>query len=157
MQSVGMSPVHLLDELCKRWLPAVVEHYRQQTGRGAEGAVQVHEDFLPLKNPEAPNVPFVYVYLLDGADNEDEANTAVGIIVGTYSEEPDGWREAKNIAFAIRHRLLEERFVGPYRLLLPLRYKAVEQGQERTYPMHYMQLTTNWQMALITPIWSADL
>ena len=152
MQAVGMSPVHLLDELCKRWLPGVVEDYRLQTGRGDAGAVQIHEDMLPPKNPEAPDVPFVWVTLEEGVDGDDEASTLVLIIIGTYSEEDDGWREAKNIAFHIRHRLLEAGQVGPYRLLKPFRYKAPNQVQERTYPMHYMQLTTSWQMALVLPV-----
>jgi hypothetical protein len=123
-----------------------------QTGRGGEGAVQVHEDMLPPKNPDAPDVPFVWAYIAEGTDTDDDAQTTIVIIVGTYSEEADGWREAKNIAFLLRHRLLEAGIVGPYRLLKPLRYKAVDQVQERTYPMHYMQLTAVFQMALVLPV-----
>jgi len=154
MQAVGMSPVHLLDELCKRWLPGVIADYRMQTGRGSAGAVTVHEDMMPPKDPEHPDVPYVWAYLDGGTDNEDQAQTTVGIIVGTYSEEMDGWREAKNIAFRIRQRLLESRQIGPYPLLLPLTYKALDQlsTESRTYPMHYMQLTTSWRMALVVPV-----
>ena len=153
MQSVGMSPLHLLDELCKRWLPGVVADYRLQNGRGDEAAVRIHEDALPPRDPDNSDVPFVWVYLIEGTDGDQDAQTTVGIIVGTYSEEADGWREAKNVGLHIRHRLLESRRVGPYPLLLPLRYKAVDQVQERTFPMNYLQLTTTWQMALITPVW----
>lgn len=156
MHAVGMSPVDLLDELCEE-VQRIVAGYWLESGRQGGPALQritVLKQLVPPKKQENSEVPFVLVYIHEGEDARDESTITLPILVGTYSEDEDGWRDAMNVAFAIRQALLAQPLLAEkYQLLLPLKYKALEQltADARTYPVSYLQLLTSWQMAAIMP------
>ena len=148
---VGMDPVDLLDVLCTERLSELVKTWMLDNGRQGQQIPTIISDMMPSASPTDSIVPFVHAYIEEGEDTDGESTTSIGIIIVTYSQDKDGWRDCKNLAFAIRRGLLQQRMVGRYRLLLPLKYRGVSQleASERSFPTHYFRLTTTWQMALI--------
>lgn len=142
-----MNPVLLVGELCT-FLQTVVDEFALETGKGSDKkAPQVVEGWLPPKETtDVPDVPYVIVRLTDGEDNADNAQVNVRILVGTYSEDIAGWKDAANVMLRIRERLLTTRTLAKkYRMELPLKWKLFE---EPPYPVWIGEIVTVWTVAL---------
>lgn len=143
---INLTPLLLLEEL-KLFLEGVVADYSLETNKGQLKAPQVIEGWLPPKESnDIPDVPYVILRMTDGEDNSDIARTNVKILIGTYSEEVDGWKDAVNVLLRIRQQLLTVRTLGKkFRMELPLKWKLFE---EQPYPIWIGEITTIWAVAL---------
>lgn len=143
---INLTPLLLLEEL-KLFLEGVVADYSLDTNKGQLKAPQVVEGWLPPKESnDIPDVPYVILRMTDGEDNSDIARTNVKILIGTYSEEVDGWKDAVNVLLRIRQQLLTVRTLGKkFRMELPLKWKLFE---EQPYPIWIGEIITIWTVAL---------
>jgi len=156
--TVGMSPLDLFDQLIALQRELTEDIVLDDGRHGAQG-VQFWEDIIPPRTTDNSNTPFIYQYFHAGADDGESSTCTIGHCIGTYSPDLDGWRDAKHIAFRIREELLRRRQVGKYRLLLAgdhrLTWRCIEQltVENRTYPLHYMELLSTWQIAGAAPLY----
>ncbi len=143
---ISLTPLLLLGEL-KSFLEGVVADYLLETNKGQAKAPQVVEGWLPPKeSTEVPDVPYVILRLLEGEDSAESAQVNIKILVGSYSEDTDGWKDAVNVILRIRERLLINRTLGKkFRLKQPLKWKLFE---EQPYPIWIGEITTIWTVAL---------
>ncbi|HQA07578.1 MAG TPA: hypothetical protein PLM20_07575 [Syntrophomonadaceae bacterium] len=143
---IRLTPLLLLEEL-KLFLECVVADYKLETNRGQAKAPQVVEGWLPPKeSTDVPDVPYVMPRLIEGEDNADESQVNIKILVGTYSEDIDGWKDAVNVILRIRQCLLINRTLGKkFRMELPLKWKLFE---EQPYPIWIGEIITIWTVAL---------
>lgn len=141
-----MNPILLVEELCA-FLETVLNEFVLETGKGPDKAPRVVEGWLPPKgSSDEPDFPYVIVRLCEGEDNDERGRVTIKIIVGTYSEEIEGWKDAGNIIMRIRNTLLITRTLNNrYRLELPLNWKLFE---EQPYPEWIGEITTSWTIAL---------
>ncbi|MGI6436406.1 MAG: hypothetical protein ACOX0F_13855 [Syntrophomonadaceae bacterium] len=141
-----MNPVLLTKELCA-FLETVLTEFLLETGKGQDKAPQVAEGWLPPKgSSDKPDFPYVIVRLCEGTDSEERGQATIKIIVGTYSEEIEGWKDVGNIIMRIRNTLLITRILNNrYQLELPLKWQLFE---EQPYPEWIGQITTKWTIAL---------
>ena len=141
-----MTPLLLIDEL-RLFLEDIAETYVLETGKGPSKAPQVVEGWLPPKeSQDTPDIPYIIIRLTEGEDTNDIARTTIKILVGTYSEDNDGWKDSINILLRIRERLLTVRTIGnKFRVELPLKWKLFE---EQPYPIWIGELATIWTVAL---------
>lgn len=156
--TVGMNPVDLLLKLAES-LGEATRGYHLDIGRDElRGPVKIHKGIMPSKRSDESDIPFLYVYLMDGED-ADSSIATYGILVGTYSmDEETGYMDALNLGMTVRRHLLSTRVIdNKYRIILEgsrgLKYTTFEQltAEQRTHPHHYMQLQCSWQMAGIVP------
>lgn len=128
-------------------MEGVVADYLLETNKGQAKAPQVVEGWLPPKeSTEVPDVPYVILRLLEGEDSAESAQVNIKILVGSYSEDTDGWKDAVNVILRIRERLLINRTLGKkFRLKQPLKWKLFE---EQPYPIWIGEITTIWTVAL---------
>lgn len=140
-----MSPVLLLGEL-RNFIEGVVKEYSLETGKGIKKEPQVLEGYLPPKqSTETPDIPYVIVRLVEGVDDQHSGQVVVKILVGTHSEDIDGWKDAVNIMMRIRERLFETRTLArKYRVEHPLKWKLFE---NQPYPEWIGEILTIWTIA----------
>lgn len=143
-----MNPILLVKELCA-FLETVLNEFVLETGKGPDKAPRVVEGWLPPKGSSSsnePDFPYVIVRLYKGEDNDKRGQVTIKIIVGTYSEEIEGWKDAGNVIMRIRNALLITRILdNRYRLELPLKWQLFE---EQPYPEWIGEIITNWIIAL---------
>lgn len=140
------TPVLLVDEL-KVFIEGVVSDYRLDTKQAElSRAPQVLAGYLPPKEPNSTDYPFVIVRFIEGTDAQDEGKAVIKIIAGTYSEDAQaGWRDPANILQRIRTEFLKRRIVGgKFRLEFPLK---IEMPEEQPYPEWIGFMTTTWTIA----------
>ena len=141
-----MTPLLLIDEL-KGFLEEIAETYALETGKGSQKTPQVVEGWLPPKeSQDVPDIPYIIIRLTEGEDTSETARATVKILIGTYSEDPDGWKDSMNVLLRIRERLLVVRTIGnKFRVELPLKWKLFE---EQPYPIWIGEVNTIWTVAL---------
>lgn len=142
----GMTPLLLIDTLVET-LTGVVRNYALETGTGAaDRAPQVVAGWLPPKtnDDDDPDFPYVIARLVAGTDTEEQGTVRVRLLVGTHSEDADGWRDALNVVERIRQALMTQRTIDDrYRLQMPLEW---EMPDDQPYPQFVAQMTTIWTM-----------
>ncbi len=141
-----MTPLLLIDEL-RMFLENIAKTYILETGKSQPKAPQVVEGWLPPKeSQDTPDIPYIIIRLTEGEDTDEVARATIKILVGTYSEDNDGWKDSMNILLRIRERLLTMRTIeNKFRIELPLKWKLFE---EQPYPIWIGEITTNWIVAL---------
>ncbi|MBD3878217.1 MAG: hypothetical protein SR1Q5_00825 [Quinella sp. 1Q5] len=106
--------------------------------------VEVLENYLPEDLFENTSyVPFVLVEFLEVSDDLKEGSTAhIGLTIGTYSEEEDGWLRAFHLMQVIRQDLLERRVIAKRFRLESARWQAPD---TQPAPFYYLvaELTFN--------------
>lgn len=135
-----MTPLILLDELCT-FITDAVKDFRLTSGLTL-AAPKVHKGFLPVSEDYEPVVPYVIARLTKVTD--DKTSTArIIILIGTQSEDDDGWIDAWNVGERIRQGLFTNRILGNcFSLQLPLELEGPE--REQPYPEAVCWLTTTW-------------
>lgn len=140
-----MHPILLVKEL-RRFITVVTTDFVLSTGKGNDKAPQVLGWGLPTKNSsEEPDYPFVLCRLTTGEDNDNESTVHVKIMIGTHSEDVEGWEDAANVLFRIRDSLLITRtLANKYELNLPLKWELPE---EQAYPQWVGWIDSDWIIA----------
>jgi len=140
-----MTPIVLVDRLKEFIIPIVANFELQSNVAGIKKAPEVISGYLPEKKPGSkqnpPDLPCVIVRYLEDNDTGDGDTAKVKIIAGTYSEdEQDGWRDCMNVITRIKESLMEQRFLGPFKIEYPVK---TELPEEQPYPewVAFMTLT----------------
>jgi hypothetical protein len=132
------------------YLPEVVANLQLETPKGDIRAPLVFPGWLPPKDPKNPereeDLPYVLPRLVGHDDTAPGDSTArVNILVATYSESPDGWRDLANVIERIRQAFLKKRIVGDkFRLELPIK-STIPDEQPKTYWVGWLE--TRWTIA----------
>jgi hypothetical protein len=112
-------------------------------------APTVGDGWLETKDPEVEDFPFLLVRPKSGSDSsqasDENATATIDIIIGTYSDEVDGWLDVLNIIDAIRADLGAEPAIADtaYEQIGPLSWELLAQ-QPR--PQWFGTVTTVWQI-----------
>ncbi|CCJ32888.1 hypothetical protein [Caloramator australicus] len=124
-----MVAIELLNEL-KKFIENVVEEYVLETNnRETKKEPQVVVGYLPAKGEsDIPDYPYVIIRAMNGVDNQEKSEIKINLIIGTYSDDHEGWQDTLNIIQRIRQRLLEQRTLAKkFRLELPLEWELFEE------------------------------
>lgn len=109
-----MTPARLISELATRIkeVSAQVRLPLEDDERLVE--VEVLENYLPEDLFENTSyLPFVLAELITIKDDLRDGSTAeVGLTIGTYAQEMDGWRDCFHLMQVIRQDLLERRVIA---------------------------------------------
>jgi len=137
-----MIALQLLDALNK-FLEATVKEYQLATSEGCVKSPQVVSGFLPPKgDTDFPDFPFVTPRLIRGEDTAEVGTVTVKIIVGTYAEDNQGWRDSLILIEHIRQVLFTKRILAKkYRVEYPFKW---EQPEEQALPYWLAEMTTTW-------------
>jgi len=108
-------------------------------------------DFLlpPKPGGDAEQFPFLMVRPANGTDSpqgaDENATAAVKVIVGTYSDTDDGWRDVAMLIQAIRQDLGEAPAIDgtAFEHIGPLTWEIPE---VQARPQWFGIVTTNWQL-----------
>lgn len=120
-----------------------------ETKGGTTRAPETVDGWLDFKSPELEQYPFAILRPSSGVDSEQGADensrTTVKIIVGTYSEAIDGWRDVLMLIDAIRDDLLSAPAIDKtaYEMVGPLTWEMAEQ---QPYPQWLGTITTVWTL-----------
>ena len=140
-----MTPLVLLDDLCKE-ITSIVENFRLETKKKTEIPPKVWAGYLPNKDDEDVVFPYIIARIIEVEDKEKESIVKIVILIGTYSEDDDFWRDCINVGQRIRQELLMKRQIGNrFRMQLPLKLECPD-GQQQPYPEAVAWLTTFWNI-----------
>lgn len=138
-----MTPLILLGALSKE-LTSIVEDFRLEAKTGANIPPKIHQGYLPLNDDEDTVFPYVIARLVKVEDKDKESIAKIVILIGTYSEDDDFWRDCANVGERIRQGLLIKRQLSNrFRMQLPLELEFPD-GQQQPYPEAIAWLTTLW-------------
>lgn len=149
--AVGPRTVAALHGALKARLTAVVSGFSLKT-KTAYRSPSVIDGWLPPKTAEDVDVdrfPFLLVRPRSGADSpqggDENATAAFQIIIGTYSDEVDGWLDVMLLIDAIRDDLGAEPAIqgSAFEQIGPLTWELQEQ-QPR--PQWFGSVTTQWNL-----------
>jgi len=146
-----LTPLILLDELCKE-LTGIVQNFRLQTTKKTTIPPRVWPGYLPTNDnneneDEEVTFPYVIARIIDVEDKEKESIAKIVILIGTYSEDDDFWRDCINVGERIRQGLLIKRQLGnQFRMKLPLKLECPD-GTQQPYPEAIAWLTTLWHIS----------
>ena len=108
------------------------------------------DGWLPPKpGGDAEQFPFLIVRPANGSDSEQNANenavAVVKVIIGTYSDTDDGWRDVAMLIQAIRQDLDEAPAIDgtAFEHIGPLIWEIPEQ---QARPQWFGIVTANWQL-----------
>ena len=139
-----MTALVLLDDL-KQFIANAVKSFRLTSGKTL-AAPKVHKGYLPLNgDDDGPAFPYVIVRLTKVSDTGNGSTARILILIGTQSEDDDGYIDAWNVGERIRQALLTNRILSNlFSLQLPLELESPE--REQPYPEAICWLTTLWQV-----------
>ena len=139
-----MTALVLLDDL-KQFVANAVKNFRLTSGK-ALAAPKVHKGYLPLNSDDdSPTFPYIIVRLTKVSDTSSGSTARIIILIGTQSEDDDGYIDAWNVGERIRQALLTNRILSSmFTLQLPLELESPE--REQPYPEAICWLTTLWQV-----------
>ena len=140
-----MTDIALCNALCD-FIKVAVKDFRSDD-RDARGlsSVGVYAGWLPPKKGSiGEEFPFVIVRPASGFMNDGSCGASIEIIIGTYSKDYDGFKDAVNLLTRIKTaladvsgRLLNDRF----QLEMPMEW---ELSEDQPYPSWTATLKTNW-------------
>lgn len=144
----------LVESICA-FLGTVVANYSLETNQKATKSPQVVAGWLPPKrSSDIPDFPYVIVRASDGKDTEEIATVTVKILVGTYAEDPNGFRDVLNIMERIRIAFGEQRVLEKkYRMEYPFSWRLFD---DQPYPEWAGEITTTWVVPLPQEILSTE-
>ena len=139
-----MTALVLLDDL-KQFVANAVKDFRLTSGKTL-AAPKVHKGYLPLNSDDdSPTFPYIIVRLTKVSDTSSGSTARIIILIGTQSEDDDGYIDAWNVGERIRQALLTNRLLSSiFPLQLPLELESPE--REQPYPEAICWLTTLWQV-----------
>ena len=138
-----MTALVLLDDL-KQFIAKAVENFQLTSGKSL-AAPKVHKGYLPNSDDDSPTFPYVIVRLTKVSDASSGSTARIVILIGTQSEDDDGYIDAWNVGEHIRQALLTNRILSSlFSLQLPLELESPE--REQPYPEAICWLTTLWQV-----------
>ena len=138
-----MTALILLDDL-KQFIADAVKNF-QLTSGNTLAAPKVHKGYLPNNDDDSPIFPYVIVRLTKVSDTSGGSTARILILIGTQSEDDDGYIDAWNVGEHIRQALLTNRILSSlFSLQLPLELESPE--KEQPYPEAICWLTTLWQV-----------
>ena len=138
-----MTALVLLEDL-KQFITAAVRNFRLTSGKML-AAPKVHKGYLPNNDDDSPTFPYVIVRLTKVSDTSGGSTARIIILIGTQSEDDDGYIDAWNVGEHIRQALLANRLLSSmFPLQLPLELESPE--REQPYPEAICWLTTLWQV-----------
>lgn len=99
--------------------------------------VEVLENYLPEDLFENTSyLPFVLVEYLETVDDFKDGSTAhIGLTIGTYAANQDGWHDAFHLMEVIRQRVLELRVIAKRFRLTGARWQAPD---TQPTPFYYL-------------------
>lgn len=108
-----MTPARLIGDLAAEIKKATGQVNLPLETQGNVG-VEILTQYLPEDLFEDTSyLPFVLVELISIKDEFKEGSTAqVGLTVGTFAKEADGWLDAFHLMEVVRQQLLERRVIG---------------------------------------------
>ncbi len=108
---------------------------------------RIVDAYLPPKqSSEADDFPFVIVRPEDGSLERDYVDVTVGIIIGCYSKEYDGYGFCLIVMERIRAALAmlpAQTLARRFQLLFPIEWENLP---EQPYPLWQLTMTTKWRM-----------
>lgn len=129
-------------------LPVEYQNEEERRAETTWSKINVYEQYIPadLFQNEV-YFPCVIVELLDLTDNIKDGTTAtVGLSVGTFAKEADGWKDCFNLVEVIRRRLLSERVVAKsYRLKGEIVWQP---AQNQPAPFFFMYAEAQYELYL---------
>ena len=138
-----MTALVLLDDL-QQFISDAVKNFRLTSGETL-AAPKVHKGYLPNNDDDSPTFPYVIVRLTKVRDDSSGSTARIIILIGTQSEDADGYIDAWNVGEHIRQALLTNRILSRlFSLQLPLELESPE--REQPYPEAICWLTTLWQV-----------
>lgn len=149
---IGAAPSTIdgLHEAIKARLAVVAQQFFALETKTDRRAPKIGDGWLPPKaTPDVEDYPFLLVRPASGADSEQAADqnatAKVKIIVGTYSDTDDGFRDVLQLIDAIRGDLAEEPTIAGtgFEHIGPLDWELVDPPVR---PEWLGVVTTNWQI-----------
>lgn len=153
-----MTTVHLVTEISAALrkatanlrLPVEYHNEAQRTSETTYKQINVFEQFLPADLFEqTAYYPCVIVELVEVTDDLKEGSLAtVGISIGVYAKEADGYKDAFNLMEVVRREMLTNRVVAKsFRLVEAITWRMAQQQPtpfffvygEATYSMYLTQ------------------
>lgn len=121
-----------------------VKDYRLSYDGGGEKSVTVYEQYIPSERFERDDTgefhPLIVV-ALNGIEDREESEAAVGLTFAVYDEEATGWVDLMNLMETVRIRLLRRRMVSRrYRL----REMDAELAEVQPRPFWYGLITARY-------------
>lgn len=125
------------------FLTAALAEVRLSTSDGddARPPVLVAGWLPPKRSADEPLPPLLVVRPTQGADEDDGSRVEVQLLLETFSEDTEGWRDLTNVVQRIRSALTAQRTLGPFHLELPLKWQLFD---EQPLPQWGAVLTTTW-------------
>lgn len=138
-----MTVCDLVDRLIA-WLPEQLDEVRLTPVDGsADRAPEMVAGWLPpIGEDDEPRIPYIVVRAVEGQDGADSTTTTVRMLVATYAEDEQGWRDAVNVVQRIRGALTSQRTLGPHHLELPIQWTMGGEGEP--LPQWTALITTTW-------------
>lgn len=127
-------------------------------GKETPCSVNVLAGWLPPKRAgakEEEDFPFVRVIPLEGGDSSTLGICTVSLLVGTWADDPGGWRDCVNVIQRIRLSLL----ALPGRTLAG-RYRMTEKDgqlltwriyEDQPYPQWFGEITSHFSIPAMVP------
>lgn len=151
-----MTTVHLVTEISAALrkatanlrLPVEYHNEAQRTSETTYKPIQIFEQFLPADLFESTvYYPCVIVELVEVTDDLKEGSLAtVGISIGTYAKEADGYKDAFNLMEVVRRELLINRVVAKsFRLVDTITWRT---AQNQPTPFFFVYGEANFSMYL---------
>ncbi|MDR1703594.1 MAG: hypothetical protein LBS19_02765, partial [Clostridiales bacterium] len=148
-----MTPVVLLDRLKEFVENHTKDIYLsvqvEKNEAPQERAPQVHKMWLPNKELEIQNIPYIVLQFITGLDDQEPGNAPdseckIRIVVATYSKNAgEGAMGLLNVLTRLRTELLRVREVGDQFLLrMPLEYVVYP---DNTSPFFLGEMLTTWE------------
>ncbi len=143
----AQTPIDLHEALKGRLAPVLARLDRLKTKSDAQRAPALLDGWLPPKDLEV--FPFVIVRPRSGVDSvqgaEQDAKETIELIVGTYSDENDGWKDVLQVLQAIRQDLAAAPTIAntAFEHVGPLTWDIPE---EQARPQWLGRATTIWQI-----------
>ena len=153
-----MTTVHLVTEISAALrkatanlrLPVEYHNEAQRLRETTYKPIQIFEQFLPADLFESTvYYPCVIVELVEVTDDLKEGSLAtVGISIGVYAKEADGYKDAFNLMEVVRREMLTNRVVAKsFRLVDSITWRTAQQQptpfffvySEATYSMYLPQ------------------
>lgn len=135
---------NLLTEALREKIEEAVKDFRLPVKGGEMRVPTVINAYLPPKNHEVKDFPYVLIRAEAGNSSPSETETTVAIIIGCYSEEDDGSEHCINVMTRIRSALSSMEngiLANKYVLKYPITWEIVP---EQPWPQWQLDIVTKW-------------
>lgn len=148
-----MIPLKLQDYLEKKELPELFENFTLKDTNGNQAPLNIYPQYLPQKNKNKNNshFPFLTIILVEGEEQNDDAENLVKILFlcGVYDEDENnqGYRDSMNVIQKLYTNFKRKKILdNKYTFELPVKWMT---NDDVTYPYFYAGLETYWSVGKI--------